>query len=174
MATAEAVDVGLDAADAAEPKRRSGKKLILFILLPLITIGGIVGALFFLGIIGGGHGDEEHAAAEEHPKHEEPKSYVFYDLPDLLVNLSSTGKRTSYLKIKVSLELSKPEDTAVLTSLAPRVIDNFQVYLRELRVSDLQGSAGLARLREELLRRVSAAVEPVKVRDLLFKEMLVQ
>jgi flagellar FliL protein len=30
------------------------------------------------------------------------------------------------------------------------------------------------RLREELLARVNAAVAPVKVRDILFKEMLVQ
>ena len=90
------------------------------------------------------------------------------------MNLSSTGKRTNYLKIKVSLELSKPEEVPVLQTLAPRVIDNFQIYLRELRTTDLQGSAGLARLREELLRRVNAAVEPIKVRDVLFKEMLVQ
>ena len=62
----------------------------------------------------------------------------------------------------------------MLQTLSPRVIDQFQVYLRELRPTDLQGSAGIARLREELLRRVNAAVEPIKVRDLLFREMIVQ
>ena len=53
-------------------------------------------------------------------------------------------------------------------------MDNFQVYLRELRVEDLRGSAGVQRLREELLMRVNAAVHPIEVRDVLFKEMLVQ
>jgi flagellar protein FliL len=56
----------------------------------------------------------------------------------------------------------------------PRIIDNFQVYLRELRVEDLKGSGGMYRLREELLLRVNAAVAPAKINDVLFKEMLVQ
>jgi flagellar protein FliL len=56
----------------------------------------------------------------------------------------------------------------------PRIIDNFQVYLRELRVEDLRGSGGIYRLREELLTRVNAATAPAKVVDVLFKEMLVQ
>ena len=54
------------------------------------------------------------------------------------------------------------------------MVDNFQVYLRELRVEDLRGSAGIYRLREELLARVNSAVRPTKVKDVLFKEMLVQ
>jgi len=38
----------------------------------------------------------------------------------------------------------------------------------------LQGAAGMYRLREELLTRVNAAVRPAQVRDVLFKEMVVQ
>jgi flagellar FliL protein len=58
--------------------------------------------------------------------------------------------------------------------MMPRIIDNFHVYLRELRAEDLRGSAGLYRLREELLIRVQAIADPVVVRDVLFKEVLVQ
>ena len=54
------------------------------------------------------------------------------------------------------------------------VVDSFQVYLRALRVEDLQGSAGILRLRQELLTRVADAAKPTEVRDVLFKEMLVQ
>ena len=61
-----------------------------------------------------------------------------------------------------------------MRTLSPRIIDNFQVYLRELRVEDLRGSAGIYRLREELLARVNNAVHPTKVKDVLFKDMLVQ
>jgi flagellar FliL protein len=78
------------------------------------------------------------------------------------------------LKIKVALELANANDLPQVEKLMPRVLDNFQVYLRELRVEDLQGSAGMYRLREELLARVNAAVAPAKVNDVLFKEMLVQ
>ena len=92
----------------------------------------------------------------------------------MLVNLSTSGRSTSFLKIVVSLELASEEDKQTLESALPRIIDNFQVYLRELRVEDLRGSAGLYRLREELLFRVNAAVSPARVTDVLFKEMLVQ
>ena len=65
-------------------------------------------------------------------------------------------------------------DVARLPSVMPRIIDNFQVYLRELRIEDLRGSAGMYRLREELLLRVNASAAPAKIVDVLFKEMLVQ
>jgi flagellar FliL protein len=56
----------------------------------------------------------------------------------------------------------------------PRVTDLFQTYMRELRAADLNGSAGLFRLKEELTRRVNAAVAPVPVSAVLFKEIVVQ
>ncbi len=74
----------------------------------------------------------------------------------------------------MSLELNENEDLVTLERLMPRVIDHFQVFLRELRVDDLSGSAGIYRIKEELLRRVSVAVYPVEIRDVLFKEMLIQ
>ena len=39
-----------------------------------------------------------------------------------------------------------------IEAVMPRIVDNFQIYLRELRLEDLRGSAGIYRLREELLR----------------------
>ena len=54
------------------------------------------------------------------------------------------------------------------------MVDAFQVYLRELRKSDLEGSAGIYRLKEELRRRVNLAIYPAKIDSILFKEILVQ
>ena len=56
----------------------------------------------------------------------------------------------------------------------PRVLDMFQLYLRELRSTDLDGSAGIFRLKEELLRRVNIEVHPHKVKRVLFKEIIIQ
>ena len=53
-------------------------------------------------------------------------------------------------------------------------MDAFQTYLREMRPSDLEGSAGLYRLRDELTRRVNLAVAPTKINAVLFKEIVVQ
>jgi flagellar FliL protein len=70
--------------------------------------------------------------------------------------------------------LENDSDEVKIKVLLPRIIDNLQAFLRDLRVEELQGSHGLYRVREELLVRVNAAADPVKVRDVLFQEMLVQ
>jgi flagellar FliL protein len=99
---------------------------------------------------------------------------VFYDLPDMTVNLSASPERPQYLRVKITLEA---EDSSVIDAVKPvmpRIVDAFQVHLRELRVTDLEGSAGLYRLREELTRRVNLAIAPNRIRAVLFKEIVVQ
>ena len=135
------------------------------------AIGGIAGA-FFTGLLDPLLGAE--SAEEDHEASPLASNVLFYDLPEMLVNLNTGGKQTNYLKIKVSLEVESEAMLAQLEALLPRVVDNFQVYLRELRVEDLNGSAGLYRLKEELLVRVNTAIKPHKVKDVLFREMLVQ
>ena len=99
---------------------------------------------------------------------------VFYNLPDMIVNLNSAGRKSNFLKLSVSLELQQQGDVSKIESVMPRIVDNFQTYLRELRVEDLRGSSGIFRLREELLTRINVAAAPTKVNDILFKEVLVQ
>jgi len=156
--------------------KKGGKKKLLIILLAvlLLVVGGAAGA-YFTGLLdplvamiaGGEEAPEEEAAPLA-------TNVVFCDLPEFLVNLNTGGRKSTFLKIRVSLELEQAGDVPRVEQMMPRIVDNFQVYLRELRVDDLKGSAGLYRLREELLARVSAAVAPARVNDILFKEMLVQ
>ncbi len=163
--------------DEGAPKRKlSGKKLILFVGAPVLVIGIAVVGLIFTGIVdlGGSEETVEEGEAVEEEEEGPPKEVVFFDLPEMLVNLNSSGRQTNYLKLTVSLEIDDPLAVPRLEQLLPRIIDNFQVYLRELRVEDLSGSAGVYRLKEELLARVNAAVEPINVVDVLFKELLVQ
>jgi flagellar FliL protein len=152
-------------------KGGGGKKKLFIIvgLVLLLLVGGAAGA-YFAGLLDPLLGGDENQAGEDGI----PQEVVFYDLEELLVTLSTAGREAAFLKIKISLELEKLEDVPKVESLLPRVIGNFQIYLRELRVEDLKGSAGMYRLREELLKRVSAAIAPIKVNDVLFKEMLIQ
>lgn len=159
------------AAEGEEPRRRalSGKKLILFVIAPLVLlllVGG--GAAFFL--LGGKKEEPPPEAAAPVPA----KALVYYNLPEILVNLNAAGRRSSFLKMTISLELENPADIPKIQAVMPRIVDNMQSYLRELRAEDLRGSAGLFRLREELLARVNAASQPAKVSDVLFQEVLVQ
>jgi flagellar FliL protein len=146
--------------------------------LPLKLILMVVGGLAVLGLVGGGvyyfffAGKKEAAAAAAGPLVKPP---VFLDMPDVLVNLSSTGgDRTQYLKVKIVLELSDLALEAQIQPIMPRIMDTFQTYLRELRPTDLDGSAGLYRLKEELTRRVNAAIAPSRINAVLFKEIVIQ
>ena len=104
-----------------------------------------------------------------------PPKPLFVDMPDLLVNMSTQpGERTQYLKIKVVLEVKDQPLVAQITPNIPRMVDIFQTYLREVRPSDLNGSAGMFRLKEELTRRVNSTIAPHQVSAVLFKEILVQ
>ena len=157
------------------PKKQGGKKkLLLFVALALFLVVGGAAAAYFTGLLEpliAMLGGADETAAEETTG---PVEVVFFDLPEILVNLNTGGRKSTFLKIRVSLELENAEDVARIEAVMPRIIDNFQVYLRELRVEDLKGSAGMYRLREELLTRVTLAAAPSKVSDVLFKEMLVQ
>ena len=161
-----------DEEDGESKKGGKGKLLIIVGVALLLVLGGAAAA-YFTGLLdpliemaGGGEGTEEETVDLEEA--------IFYDLPELLVNLNTAGRKSSFLKIRISLELRNPDDVPTIESRMPRIIDKFQVYLRELRIDDLKGSAGMYRLREELLMRVAAAVAPAKVSDVLFKEMLIQ
>ncbi len=167
----------LDDLDGAAPERKkiSGKRLIIFaVILLLVLIGGGVGAAVMLGLFSSPPPPAEDGAAPAAPAPVAPQRAFFFEVPDLIVNLNTNGRKSNFLKIKVALELEGPQDVDRINEALPRIVDNFQVYLRELRVDDLNGSAGMYRLREELLRRVNIAARPVLVRDVLFKEMLVQ
>jgi flagellar FliL protein len=153
------------------PEPQSGKKKVVLYAGIGVAFLLVVGAgLYFTGMLDRFLGHKE--TVEETVKAKPP---VFFDLPDFLVNLNSAGnKKSNFLKLSVSLQLENTEDTVRIAAMMPRIVDNFQIYLRELRVEDLRGSDGIYRLREELLVRVNAAVAPVKVNEVLFKEMLVQ
>ena len=169
-------DAGELSTEGLPRKKFSGKKLVLFVILPLVLLIGAGAGVYFSGLLDTLLGKkEEHAEVPAEPAQPDPHAApIFYDLPDMLVNLNAAGKRPAFLKIKISIQVSKPEDVPAVEHVLPRIINNFQVYLRELRLEDLKGSAGMYRLRQELLMRISAAAHPVKVKDVLFKEMLVQ
>lgn len=157
------------------PRRKLPIKKILIIVLPILLIVGAGAGLYFTGVLDSLFGKGAPEKAEAKP--EAPRTLgpaVFMDLPEMLVNLQSSGRKQAFLKIRVAIELEAPTDEPKVNLVMPRIVDSFQVYLRELRVEDLQGAAGMHLLREELLTRVQAAAKPVKVNDVLFKEMIVQ
>ena len=149
---------------AATPK---GKLKIIIAAVGLFVIIGGGSVTWFM--FSRGHSEEVHAEAAA------PKPAIFIDVPEMLVNLvGAPGERVQYLKAKIVLEVKEEKLVEAIKPSMPRVTDIFQTYLRELRPVDLNGSAGLFRLKEELTRRVNVAIAPNAVNAVLFKEIVVQ
>lgn len=167
-------------------KKGGNKKILIIVAALLVFLIGTGAALFFTGALDSvlGKKTEEHAegdAAKGHDKKADAhgagksgKGGVFIEVPKMIVNLNSDDDVPRYLRLSVQLELDTPEDAAAVETILPRVVDQFQTYLRELRVRDLRGSGGIYRLQMELLWRVNQAAAPVKVKDVLFQEILIQ
>jgi flagellar FliL protein len=156
---------GAEATDAPAPKGKGKLKLIIAAAAVLLIVSAAATWFFFFRH----SGDEMHAEAAP------AKPPVFLDLPEMLVNLAGLpGERTQYLKVRLVLEVKEDKQIEAIKPSMPRVTDIFQTYLRELRSSDLNGSAGMFRLKEELTRRVNAAVAPTQVNAVLFKEIVIQ
>jgi len=156
-----------EGADGAEaPSSKKGKlKLIIAAAGFAVILGGGASWFFLMR----GHGEEKHAEAPP------PKPPSFVEVPDMMVNLvGAPGERVLYLKVKIVLEVKEEKQIETIKPTLPRVTDLFQTYLRELRPSDINGSAGLFRLKEELTKRVNNAVAPQQVSAVLFKEIIVQ
>lgn len=164
-------DLNLDGDYGVDSGKSGGKKKILFIVLPLLLLAGVGAGLYFSGMFGGG---EEEQAKTEMPVKKAPKQTVFYDLPDMLVNINSTGTRPLFLKLKVSLEIEDEGQRAELERLRPRILNKFQIYLRELRLEDPRGKKEISRLREVLLAEINAVAHPAQVENVLFKDFLIQ
>lgn len=160
------------------------KMIILAGALVVLLGGGGAAGAWMLGLFGS-HGaaaavtaESAHGEAAEAGHGAEPagggKAVAFVDLPDVIVNLQPSGSRMRFLKLKVSLEVEGQSQADEIRALTPRIMDSFQLYLRALTVEEVQGAAGMQRLKEEMLARVHRAVEPKRIADVLFKEMLVQ
>ncbi len=164
--------------EAPKKKFLSGKMLIIVAAGGLVLLLGIGAGVFFLFFSGSKQEEQQAHGEEGPPKPAEPAGpvkSVYFNMPDLLVNLNAgAGRRTSFLKLTMTVELRSIEDAGQFEANLPRIVDNFQVYLRELRPEDLRGSSGFLKLREELLTRVQLAAAPARVNDILFREMLVQ
>jgi flagellar FliL protein len=170
MAEAAAADAPeAEGAESAGAKKNPIKDIIgkvlglnKFILIGIVAAVALGAGGYFFLIKG------HKSAVAEAPK------ALFYDLPDMTVNLSASPDRPQYLRVKVTLEVDNAHVIDALKPVMPRVIDTFQTHLRELRITDLEGSAGLFRLRDELTRRVNLAIAPNRIRAVLFRELVVQ
>jgi flagellar FliL protein len=180
------------AGDGAASKRKTSRLVMLALAGVVVLAGAGVGGAWALGLFGGANaaagsgggaapagdgagpaaagGGDGHRQAAADPAIEP----VFVDLPQLLVNLVSESGGTRFLKLSLAVEVADQATAERIDKLAPRIVDSFQLYLRTLTPKELRGPGSMFRLKEDLHVRIHQAIEPAEVRDVLFKEMLVQ
>jgi flagellar FliL protein len=173
MAKAKKTEANADTPEAegegaAAPKKSFlSKKLIIMAAAGVLVLGGGGASWFFL-FSKKDHPDEKPAVAAVKPP-------AFLDMPEMVVSLSSTNNgRAQYLKARIVLEVTDQKVVDEIKPVLPRVLDSFQTFLREMRANDLEGSAGIYRVRDELTKRVNLAVAPSRINAVLFKEIVVQ
>tara|TARA_R110000868_G_scaffold219607_1_gene470703 strand:- start:8389 stop:8970 length:582 start_codon:yes stop_codon:yes gene_type:complete len=166
-------------------------KLGLFIGLPVVIL--ILAGVAAFMLLGGGGGDHEVQVAEDGhavdagaghgaPAHEPELPPLFFTLVDadgdgaddpIITNIRSTDGRSVMVMLKVKLESTNPEFGTIIDAHVDQIMDGFIMFLRELREDDLYGSAGVHRVRLELLRRVNLAIEPAQADAVLIQELTI-
>lgn len=164
--------------DGAPAKKGIPKLFIIIGAAAIVVLLGGAGLFMFLSSSSSAPAegaDAEHgAAADGHGAAGAAAHTFIFNLPPMIVNFNNEGADGAFMKLTVALEVANEEMMVEIQPRMAKVVDAFQVYLRELRRSDLEGSAGVYRLKEELLRRVNVAIYPSRVESVLFKEILVQ
>jgi flagellar protein FliL len=145
------------------------KKLLLFVLLPLILLVGAGAGAFVAGVIPGFGKPEAPMSAEELPEKERmenmaplaskqsPVGGVFHTLEEFVVNLRSNRGYPVFLLLSITVELKNEAAVLAITAQEPRIRDGMIVYLSSLTPQQLNGYDGIQSVRNntwQLLRRL--------------------
>jgi flagellar protein FliL len=167
--------------ELAPKKSKFNIKIIVIAVLPVLLLLGVQAGLYYLGIFDKllHHNVQtkevkplQNTTAEKTSS--KPAQTLFHNLPDMLVNLMQDQDRISYLKLKVVLEMGDQSVVAKIDKALPRILDTIQVYVRELRISDLKNSAGIEKFRQEILKRLNLIIGSSEILDVYFPTMVTQ
>lgn len=161
---------------AANVKKKNGgvlQPILIIGLVFILLIGAALGFLFLTptgkALIGSEGIIEESTGAKY-----DLKSLAFTSLPEILLNLRASDGRPVILKVTFVIESSSAKIGEKIDKIKPMIIDQYQTHLRELDIDDLNSSAGLERMRQELISRTNSLLSPEKINNVLFKEFLIQ
>lgn len=180
----ETLDEGRDLEGSGESKPAMSpekKKKILIIVLAmtsLISILGGGGAVMYVIILGGGLGGEHGEVPIDTSALRAPKPDdlpIYHEFPELMVDITTKGRRTRYVRIHMLAELYYPENLDRLKAVEPKMLDGFQTYLRSKNAKELSGREGTEAMRDAFMQVARDAMGRAhKINTILFKEILVQ
>lgn len=163
--------------ESAQPvTEKSNKKIIIIgasaILIICLMSIILIFTSFGQKLMGKEEKNKEHTIEQKQEVNME--TVQFTTIPEILINLRTADGRSSFLKAQFIIQSPTEETSKKIEKIIPVLADQFQVYLRELDVDDLKGSIGQQRIRQELINRTNALIEPEKINNVLFKNFLIQ
>ncbi|MBO9713509.1 flagellar basal body-associated FliL family protein [Sphingomonas sp.] len=164
---------------APAPAKSKKKLIIIGAAAAVVLLGG--GGAGYMVMAGGAPTDAKAEAAhakKESKGHGEGDGKegeaAYIDVPPMVVNLRSPDGGSHFLKLHFNFVPGPAGDEATIKDKLPLVLDSYQPFLRELRPEDLSGSAAVFRVKEELMRRTTAALGPDVVSDILIQDLVQQ
>lgn len=155
-------DQGIEDANADTGRSRRGPLIAAAAVLLLLLAGG--GLYAWLGKSHGGGTPAKHVDSEK----------AMIDVPAMIVSLHTSDGRPHLLKLHVILLAADTEKVPAVRTRLPLYIDALQPFLHELRPDDLNGSAAVFRVKEEMLSRAADAFGDGAVRDVLIQDLIQQ
>lgn len=164
--------------EAGDPVAKAKRMTLILSTAALLLglIGGGAGGYLASGLLGGGAtaATDSHAAPA-HPVVDDKKGPpVYINLPKMQVNLASDRCRGLYLRLELTAEVGGEEAAAASRAAQAVIVDRVTAYIRSQTKDNIEGRAGTDRFRNNVTTIVNEAIQPHQVRNVLFKDFLLQ
>lgn len=146
--------------EEAPPRKKGKMKLILFIVLPILLLGGGFFGYLILSE------DSAPAKAEHQEK-------ALMPLEPFLVNLADKDARR-YLKVKIDLEVDNEKAAKELEKSLPRIRDQLIFLLSSKSYPDIATPEGKLQLKKDIVARLHALPTGKKISAAYFTEFVAQ
>ncbi|MEE4452384.1 flagellar basal body-associated FliL family protein [Novosphingobium resinovorum] len=179
-------DAGATGEPVEEAKKKGGKGRLIAIAVVVVGMLAGAGGVWWYTQRGGaapasgdkhaeapaegGEGQGEGGEGGEASKADPSAAYI--EVPPMMVNLRGGGP-AKFIKLRFIVVAAEGK-TDVVKARLPVILDALQPFLRELRPDDLNGSAAVFRIKEEMLRRSAQALGKGMVRDVLIQDLIQQ
>ena len=164
----------LDQEESSTPSTTLTRKKMLIFLLPIVIVIGLSVGLYYVLNRDYSSTPATYSVVPKTGAEDEGGITVLYDLPEFSAVLHSEGPDKQLLRLNLNLELSNIEDIKTLELLMPKINDVVLTHIIELSPKEVEGSAGLYWLKEELLYRLNLVVAPIKIQKLNIKSLKIQ
>ncbi len=156
-------------------EKSGGSPILLIALVGIAALALGAGATYFL--VGGSQESSAEEAAQAEESEPEAAPVPFSErvvaLEPFVVNIEA-DPYPRFLKVRVELEVEKPEQEAILDERLAQIRDALIVLITSKRISDVTDFEGKALLKQEILDRVNGLLEEPFVRSVLFTEFVIQ